>query len=45
VHAACHLLPKEAEAVKASVAKGAHIYFQQVPSQPRIEWADVEDRF
>ena len=45
VHAAAHLLPVEAQAVKDVVAKGAHVYFQQVPSQPVIEWDDVKDRF
>lgn len=45
VHAAAHLLPAEAQAVKDVVAKGAHVYFQQVPSQPVVEWDDVKDRF
>lgn len=41
----CHLLPQEAQAVKEAVAAGAHVYFQQVPSQPVVEWDDVKDRF
>lgn len=45
VHPAAHLLPDEAQAVKDVVAKGAHVYFQQIPSQPVVEWDDVKDRF
>ncbi|SEH44721.1 MULTISPECIES: PTS system mannose/fructose/N-acetylgalactosamine-transporter subunit IIB [Atopobiaceae] len=45
VHAAAHLTASEAQAVKEAVAKGAHVYFQQIPSQPKVEWADVADRF
>lgn len=45
VHAAAHLLPVEAQAVRDVVARGARVYFQQVPSQPVIEWDDVKDRF
>lgn len=45
VHSCAHLLPEEAEAVKDVVARGAHVYFQQIPSQPLVEWEDVKNRF
>ena len=35
----------EAQAVKDVVDQGAHVFFQQVPSQPVVEWDDVKDRF
>lgn len=40
-----HLMPDEAQAVKDVVDQGAHVFFQQVPSQPVVEWDDVKDRF
>ena len=40
-----HLMPDEAQAVKDVVDQGAHVFFQQVPSQPVVEWDDVKGRF
>ena len=40
-----HLLPKEAEAVKELAAKGVDVYFQQVPAEHKVTWAEVADRF
>ena len=45
VQATSHLLPTEAQAIKDAVANGAHVYFQQVPKQPRVEWDEVKNRF
>ena len=45
VHPAINLIKEESDAIKESVAMGAHIYFRQVPDQDLIEWEDVKDKF
>lgn len=45
VHPSINVLPKEADAIKEAVDLGAEVYFQQVPSQNRIDWEDVKDKF
>lgn len=40
-----HLLSEEADAVKALIAQGVHVYFRQVPSQKTVEWDEIKDKF
>lgn len=39
------LMPDEGAAVREAADMGAHIYFQQVPEQARIEWDTVKNKF
>ncbi len=45
VNPAINVLPAEGEALKKAVSLGAEVYFQQVPSQQRIDWDQVADQF
>lgn len=45
VHPSINVLPEEGEAIKEAVELGAEVYFQQVPSQNRIEWEQVKNKF
>ncbi|MCI6156877.1 MAG: PTS sugar transporter subunit IIB [Peptoniphilaceae bacterium] len=42
---AIHILPEEGAALKEAASQGAMIYFQQVPSQQRVDWEQVASKF
>lgn len=40
-----NLLPEESNAIKNLVEAGVHVFFQQVPSEKKIEWDEVKSKF